>query len=93
MDAKAKVEQLVKTDEFRRMKWQRFRSCQAWIGTITYEGITYGLVKSYATIVGLIDYEERKFYELGKYSRTTSKQVTQIYNSMYTFCDRELVAG
>ena len=87
MDVKAKVQELTGSAEYLTIKWRRYKSCQAWIGTIG----DYSLIKSYKTIVGLVDDENRKFYELGKYSRTTSRQMTRIYNDLYPFCEREFV--
>lgn len=40
----------------------------------------YFLVKSYNTIVAVIDDQQGELYELGKWSPTTSKQVTQLFN-------------
>ena len=42
------------------------------------------LFKSYNTIVGFVDCTESIFYEIGKYSKTTSKQMTQIYNMLFS---------
>ncbi len=71
--------------------WERFRSCQAWVSNLI-DG-RYRLIKSYRTIVGLIDNVSREYYEIGKYSSTTSKQVTQIYNAFYRDFDRMFVDG
>ena len=60
------------------LKWKRFRSCQCWISECINN--RYFLVKSYNTIVAVIDDQNGELYELGKWSTTTSKQVTQIYN-------------
>lgn len=40
----------------------------------------YFLVKSYSTIVAVIDDQQGELYELGKWTPTTSKQVTQLFN-------------
>ena len=58
--------------------WKQFRKCNAYISSCIYN--RYFLVKSYNTIVAVIDDQNGELYELGKWSRTTSKQVTQIYN-------------
>ena len=58
--------------------WKRFRHCNAYISNCILN--RYFLVKSYDTIVAVIDDQEGELYELGKWSRTTSKQVTQIFN-------------
>lgn len=53
--------------------WIRFNYCQAWISG-GYFGVK--LVKSYSTIVGVI--KDDTLWRDQKYSRTTSKQITQI---------------
>lgn len=58
-----------------RPKWTRFNYCQAWISD-GYFGVK--LVKSYSTIVGVI--KDDTLWWDQKYSRTTSKQITQIAN-------------
>lgn len=55
--------------------WIRFNNCQAWISG-GYFGVK--LVKSYSTIVGVI--KDDTLWWDQKYSRTTSKQITQIAN-------------
>ena len=57
--------------------WKRFRNCNAYISNCILN--RYFLVKSYNSIVAVIDDQEGELYELGKWSRTTSKQVTQIF--------------
>lgn len=46
------------------------------------------LLKSYSTICGYIDKTEQKFYEYGKYSQTTSKQITMYYKRYYSNYER-----
>lgn len=58
--------------------WKQFRHCKAYISSCINN--RYFLVKSYSTIVAVIDDQQGELYELGKWSRTTSKQVTQIFN-------------
>ena len=58
--------------------WKQFRSCNAYISNCLFN--RYFLIKSYNTIVAVIDDQQGVLYELGKWSRTTSKQVTQIFN-------------
>jgi hypothetical protein len=87
MDAVKKAKEVMGSPDAMLMQWTRFRSCQAWTGMC----MGYTFIKSYQTIVAIIDHDERKLYELGKYSQTTSKQVTQIHNSMFRGYDRELV--
>lgn len=73
------------------MEWRRVGYKQAWVSNLLRK--RYYLIKSYETIVGLVDMEEMKFYEIGKYSPTTSKQITQIHNSMFQDCDRMFIDG
>lgn len=55
--------------------WRRFHSCQAW-----YQYLGGWLwIKSYSTLVAGIC--GREIHRRGYYSRTTSKQITQIYNA------------
>ena len=66
-------------------EWEmQFRHCQAWLSTTIYcsaYDVTFELVKSYSTVVAVIDHTNEKFIRLGKWSRTTSKQSTQIHNA------------
>ena len=59
-------------------KWKQFGSKQCWVSDCI--GNRYFLVKSYSTIVAIIDDQTGELFELGKWSVTTSKQVTQLYN-------------
>lgn len=68
------------------IKWTRFRTTNAYLGdfyTVTVNGQVYRVLpyRSYETVVAFSYL--LGFYEVGKYSRTTSKQVTQIYNEFY----------
>lgn len=69
--------------------WMRFDHKQAWY-TGTIDG-QFGLLKSYSTIVAVIDTTNHKYYELGKWSPTTSKQVTQFFNRYYSSFERYLL--
>lgn len=62
--------------------WQRFNYCQAWITLDNYSwnGRLYKLVKSYSTIVGIIDIRDDILWWKQKYSVTTSIQLTRIAN-------------
>lgn len=68
-------------------QWKRFNYCQAWISENDYYDEStetyFGMVKSYETIVAIIDYSRHRFVRLGKWSRTTSKQCSQIHNQLY----------
>ena len=64
--------------------FHRFRSCNAYVSVpFIVDGKVYRAVKSYSTIVAIVDIYNDTFTEFGKYSVTTSKQVTQIYNDMF----------
>lgn len=69
-----------------RTNFTRFNNCQAWVSLPSYYGCynkTFQLIKSYTTIVAVIDCTDNILYELGKYSKTTSKQIIQINNQMF----------
>jgi len=64
--------------------WEQFEHCNAYLGDTqcipdeTGEVHKIMPIKSYNTIVGYIDFYDDICYEYGKYSRTTSCQVTRI---------------
>lgn len=77
-----------------QLRWTQFNHCQAWLSnTHADEDGIWQLIKSYATIVGLVDHNDGKVYEIGKYSQTTSKQFTQICRQLYPYYAREYVEG
>lgn len=59
-------------------RWTQFDHKQCWVSNCI--GNRYFLVISYNTLVAVIDDQNGELYELGKWSVTTSKQVTQLYN-------------
>ena len=59
-------------------EWIRFRYCQAWYQRDPYDRVW---IKSYDTLVACIDTDD-KLYRFGWWSKTTSKQTTQIYNAL-----------
>ena len=68
--------------------WIRFNHCNAYTTvsssfaeTIGYDGYYVQPIMSYTTVVGFA--HNGIVYEVGKYSRTTSKQFTQIFNTYY----------
>ena len=63
---------------FMGVTWKQFGSKQCWVSSCIHN--RYFLVKSYNTIVAVIDDQTGELFELGKWSVTTSKQVTQLYN-------------
>lgn len=93
------IRDLLQKEMYSNHSWTRFNYCQAWT-TFSWHNVTSVCngkdvlalpVKSYNTIVAFMlstvdsnGNELLEFYEVGKYSRTTSKQVTQIYNSRYS---------
>lgn len=56
---------------------EQFNSCQAWL---LYNGSSVVGIQSYETLVAVI--QDGTLYELGVWSRTTSKQVSQISNRL-----------
>lgn len=76
--AKMLYDKLTGCPEFMLTKWKRFGSKQCWVSSCLFN--RYFLVKSYSTIVAIIDDQNGELYELGKWSSTTSKQVTQLFN-------------
>ena len=73
--------------------WVQFRHCNAYTTgyhdiCVTVNGKVYNVIpiKSYSTIVGFVHMSD--VYEIGKYSRTTSKQMTRICNTYFSDCDR-----
>lgn len=53
--------------------------------------VKYTPIISYYTCTAIVDHTNKVFYEVGKYSRTTSKQMTQIYNRFYRDYQRVLI--
>ena len=78
--ANEKAEFFKGTPGFMLIKWSQYHKCQAWIGQ--YGGL-FDLIKSYKTIVGLVDKKNKVVYELGCWSRTTTQQVRKIYRECY----------
>ena len=66
--------------------WSKFNYTSASISDLIDN--RYILIKSYNTIVAMVDTYQNKLFEFGKYSRTTSKQITQINNQMFSECER-----
>lgn len=77
-----------------KLNYKRFNHCNAYISEVVFcsaENVTFQLIKSYDTIVGFVNLDTKEYIELGKWSRTTSKQVTQIYNTMFKSFDRKFI--
>jgi hypothetical protein len=66
--------------------WRQFNKCEAYLSEILEDD--YRLIKSYNTIVGLVDIKEGKYYQFGHFSKTTSVQLTRIYNTFYRGWER-----
>ena len=68
------------------LEWTQFHSMQADVGEpieVTIGNTDYAVIpfQSYTTVVGFVVLDDiHTFYEVGKYSRTTSKQVTRFCN-------------
>lgn len=75
--------------ENRGLNWTRVKSRQMCTSQLLDN--RYILIKSYSTIVGMVDTDERKVYEFGKYSQTTSKQITQLCHEQFYLYDKELL--
>ncbi len=68
-------------------KFHLVRSMNAYItDLVIINDKIYRFVKSYDTIVAIYDYDENTYTEFGKYSVTTSKQVTVIFNIEFRRC-------
>lgn len=79
-----------------KIPFVQFKSTKSWYGDfvdINTDTVQARVrpVLSYKTIVGYFDCDEGVFYEYGKYTPTTSKQITQIYNKLWSRFDRVLV--
>lgn len=63
------------------LEWRQFGCKQCYYSDCVFNDETqnfYKIVRSYNTIVAIL-YDDN-FIELGKWSKTTSKQITQFYN-------------
>lgn len=76
--AKHLTDTVLKGVDFSSLEWTRFDYKQCWVSECVKN--RYFIVKSYNTIVAVIDDQNGELFELGKWSPTTSKQVTQLYN-------------
>lgn len=70
-------------------KWNQFRHCNCYTteDSVIFEtsgGVEYlSPIRSYSTVVGFVNRLTHEVFECGKYSQTTSKQFTQMYNALY----------
>ena len=73
-----RVEDILESTDLNDLDWHRFNHCQAQYSEPFKDFETDYMIQffvSYTTVVGVII--DGKFYELGKYSQTTSKQISQ----------------
>lgn len=69
--------------------YYQFYKCQGWYSELLED--KYILFKSYDTVVAIVNNQTKCFIELGKWSRTTSKQVTRFYNEFFGTYRRILI--
>lgn len=82
-----------------KLELRYFKGCEAFVSTDEYVSIdeehtikVYAVV-SYDTVVGFIDVATKTLYEYGKYTATTSCQITKILRDWYKGYERVLVKG
>ena len=78
---RTEAERLQGRPAFMMIKWRRFHNRQAWTGGIE----DYVLIKSYNTIVGIVDVKNGYTYELGHWSQTTTQQIRAIWNECFSY--------
>lgn len=79
-------------EQFHKMNARVFWSCESYINAFDPETFVDGvLIISYQTPVAFVDTDNKVFYELRGYSKTTSKQCTCIYNEYFITYDRIIV--
>lgn len=74
-------------EHYKGTDFVQFNHCNAWVSVPIYCSaldFTFQLVKSYNTIVGIVDHDNKEYIALGKWSRTTSKQQTQIHRQIFS---------
>lgn len=68
-------------NNYHNLEWTRIKSQNCYYSQwFNHNGENYRLLKSYSTVVGLQN-NHNGLWEMGKYSQTTSKQVTQFCNN------------
>lgn len=73
------------------MRWSQVDQKQLYLSQML-DG-NFQLIKSYATVVGLVDHANDTMYEIGKYSKTTSCQITHLQRNVLSGYKREYVEG
>lgn len=96
MTNRTNVETVLLAKKFYREQavyWNDFRNMNAKYcdGMKDTEYNSYDLFKSYGTLVAMADHNACKVYEFGKYSRTTSKQISTWINTWYRGYERVLI--
>lgn len=78
--------------------WTRLNKCSCWFSTpvsvvneVTGEVRTLIFIRSYNTIVGIYDCEDKVYYMLGVWSRTTSQHNWKMYRKFAKTDDALLV--
>ena len=74
-------------------EWERVNYTNSYIGNMQVVIIGEDVhpvtpIKSYDTVVAFVHWDSGYLVEVGKYSRTTSKQITQIHNNHFRFRER-----
>ena len=75
-----RVEDILKRTDLNDCEWTRFNHCQAQYSAPFKDFETDSIIQffvSYVTVVAVVI--DGQLYELGKYSQTTSKQISQWY--------------
>lgn len=76
----------------------QFKGCNAYASTeeyLTVDGHPHRVraIISYDTIVGFVDIDHKTLYEYGKYTSTTSCQITKMHCTWFPGYERVLVKG
>jgi hypothetical protein len=79
--------EIAKAVKEKNENWYQFGAKKCWWSdSVELDGDMYMILKSYDTIVAVVDNTENLFVALDKWSSTTSKQVTQFHREyVHTF--------
>ena len=69
-------------EQSRNICWSQFHKCNCYTSVVKFEYNTWMLIMSYRTIVAVYDYDTEELIIFGKYSTTTSKQLTMIQREL-----------
>ena len=80
-------------NELRANKFNQRDKKQMFVSGITFDenGNSYYLLKSYNTIVAIVDLAEKKFIDLGKWSMTTTKHANLFYKEFKDNFERVMI--